>query len=399
MKRLLAPVAFALLGCSAWAVYAPVPEADRGEPLIIEAKVGSRYDSNIFGSHRFEQDSMVALFAPRVKGQASLGDQTFLQANYGLEASHYFDRPGDDTLLNHQLGVVLDYTPDARTFIRASEAVRYINDPKTIIPLGLDVDQSYWSHQSDVHAQWGLLPTIALGARGGLYGIRYDENRLARELDRDDVSAGGEVRWSVLPEVDLVGEANFSNVAYDQQDALRGSDTWDFQGGIDYLPGPRLRMGLRAGVETRERNDGVETDAFTGSISLGYRYLPQSQVSLMVSRELRETTVPDIFPQSKVTMVYLTNEHDLTGHDTLFLTTMLLYEHADLEVSPRFAAFEDDISDDTVRGGLGLSWRYRDNWRADLQYDLDLVTSDTEVREQERHRVSVSLSYSFAPLR
>ncbi|KAF0093345.1 MAG: hypothetical protein E1N59_2939 [Puniceicoccaceae bacterium 5H] len=398
MKRLVASAAaYSLLCCPIWAVYAPVPAEDQGHPVIVETQAGLRYDSNIFGTNENEQESFVALFAPTVKGQASLGQQTFLQGTYGLELAQYFDRSGDDTLLNHQLGLKLDHTFDPRTFFKVADNLRFIDDPEALIPTEIQRDQSYWSNDATLDYQWGATPKLALGANLNRYDIRYEEAALGEVLDRGDTIVGGEARFALLPEAELVGAVHYGDVSYDTDDALRGSETWRGLLGVDYVPGPKLNLGLRAGLEQRARNDGTDTDAFTGNVSLSYRYLPQSFFALNLSHELRETTMPNLYPESEVDAVYLSGQHDLTGNNRLFLTSLLLYERSTLQVRESYAGVLDDVDEHVLRGGLGLSWRYDETWRVDLNYDLDLIESDEPLREQARHRVSLALAYRFAP--
>ncbi len=94
-----------LLASRAFAVYAPIPEQEQGEDLTVSAKGGLSYDSNLFGGATGEVDSMIWEFAPRVAYNASVTDQTFFAAAYGLTLNHFDNRPGDKLLDSHDVSL------------------------------------------------------------------------------------------------------------------------------------------------------------------------------------------------------------------------------------------------------------------------------------------------------
>src|ERR1019366_6952715 len=87
----------------AWAVYAPIPEQDQGKDWTFTVRGGVSHDSNIFGAQSGAIASMVYEFAPKIAFNASLTNQTFVSAAYGLTVDHFDNRPGEKTLDSHDL--------------------------------------------------------------------------------------------------------------------------------------------------------------------------------------------------------------------------------------------------------------------------------------------------------
>jgi hypothetical protein len=100
-----------LLGAlRAGAVYAPVPEIERGKALTVYMAAGAYHDSNIFGSSTEEIASMVYELNPSLVFNASLAPKTFASAAYRLSLDHVVDRPGDKTLDSHEVTARLAHT-------------------------------------------------------------------------------------------------------------------------------------------------------------------------------------------------------------------------------------------------------------------------------------------------
>src|ERR1035437_6448043 len=80
------------------AVYAPIPELEKGRALTVYLATGAYYDSNIFGGSTQEISSYVYEFNPSVVFNASVDAKTFVSASYRLSLDYVPDRPGKKEL-------------------------------------------------------------------------------------------------------------------------------------------------------------------------------------------------------------------------------------------------------------------------------------------------------------
>lgn len=123
-------------------VYAPIPEQDQGPLITISLEAGGFYDTNIFGDFTNEIDSGVISFAPQIKYNVSLSEQTFLSSFYNLEILSYDNRPSDDLLLNNVLGINVYHTFAPNINFQISDNLAIIDNPESLLVGVLQSNQS-----------------------------------------------------------------------------------------------------------------------------------------------------------------------------------------------------------------------------------------------------------------
>ena len=133
-----------------WGVYAPIPEQDQGYLFMVSLEGGAGFDSNIFGAPANELDSFLITVSPQLKLNYSGEDQTFLSAVYDLDANFYTDRPSNDSLLNHMLGLSLSHTFSPTLYLDLEDTFLIINSPESFEIRTLQTDQSF--HANSIYA-------------------------------------------------------------------------------------------------------------------------------------------------------------------------------------------------------------------------------------------------------
>src|SRR5687768_140858 len=115
------------------AVYAPIPEQEQGKDLTISIRGGLSYDSNIFGAANDAIDSVIWTLAPRAVYNASVTDQTFLAASYGLMLDRFDNRPGDKLLDSHDAMVRVAHAFSKETTIDVNNAFTISRNPESLL--------------------------------------------------------------------------------------------------------------------------------------------------------------------------------------------------------------------------------------------------------------------------
>src|SRR5687767_7360943 len=132
------------------AVYAPIPEQEQGKDLTISIRGGLSYDSNIFGAANDAIGSAVWTLAPRGVYNASLTDQTFLSASYGLTLDRLDKRPGGKRLDSHEATLRVAHAFSKVTTIDINNAFAIIRNPgSTLAGRTVNGDQSFTRNQLD----------------------------------------------------------------------------------------------------------------------------------------------------------------------------------------------------------------------------------------------------------
>ena len=78
----------------AHAVYAPIPDLEKGKDITLSLEGGITYNTNIFGAASGAIGSMDYSLAPKIAFNSSLTDQTFFTADYQPTLDYFDNRPG-----------------------------------------------------------------------------------------------------------------------------------------------------------------------------------------------------------------------------------------------------------------------------------------------------------------
>jgi hypothetical protein len=392
MKTAFAHLALlALSGLSLRAVYAPIPEDEQGRGFTAQVAAGVHHDSNIFGAATDEIDSMVYQVAPTFAFNASATPRTFVSARYKLILEHMTDRPGDRTIDSHEASVRLAHSFRPDTTLDLTESYQVLRNPESLLAgVPINTDQSFKRNQLDARFDTKVNPRLVATAKARATHYAFDNDNLARSLDRDEWLLGAAAAYAVLPETSVVGEVRYQEIGYDAGSAQKDKDSRFLLLGFNYDPTQKLSARLRAGWEDRKRRGEAGKDAPYAEASLKYDYGEASFVSGGYSYALEETSNLDLYTDSQVHRLFVNVQHFVSP--VVAASTSLNFEPAVLQGRRGVSPNQDE---DTVRLGFALTYLGRRDWSVSATFDHDRVTSDDAARELKRTRVGLSGRYSF----
>lgn len=374
----------------AWAVYAPVPDQAQGKALTFTAKVGLSYDDNLFGAAKNEVGSAVWQFAPRVAYNASVADQTFLSAAYGLNLERFDRRPGNKTLDSHELSARVAHAFTKTTTLDVNELFAISRNPESLLNgLPLNTDQSLQRNQLDGRFTTTLAPKIGLTAKArGVY-FDYRNAALNRSLGRTETLLGVSADYAILPELKGVGEYRHLDVSYRTLGQVKDKSSDFLMAGADYNVARQLTMSGRLGGESRRRKGERDTTVPYAEFSAKYDYAEASFLTGGYVYTLEETSDPLRFTDTKVNRFFVNVQHRVTA--LIVASGSLTYEPSQLQGRRG----QRNVAEDTTRAGVGLNYLPDKNWTISANYDIDRVTSSLPGRALRRGRVGASASYAF----
>jgi len=374
----------------AYAAYAPVPATDPDKDFTISLSAAITHDSNIFGSASGAIDSLVYRLAPKAAYAASLTDQTYVSASYGLAIDQFENRPGDKTLLGHDLMARVAHAFSSVTNVSLTDSFVVAKNPESLLAgIPVNTDQSYQRNQFD--AVFSTAPTKKVGltvkARSMLY--EYRSGPLGRSLDRTENLFGVSGDYAVLPEVKGIAEYRHQTVSYRSLSDNKDKRSDLFLAGIDYRVGPKISASSRLGVEFRrrsaERSTTVPYAEFSGRFAGG----EQAFVSGGYVFTLEEASDVARFTDIEVNRFFVNAQHPLSPR--IVASGSLTYEPSQL----KGRRGQRDLDEETTRLGGALTYLAAKNWSVAATYDFDDITSEDASRKQVRHRAGVSATYAF----
>lgn len=387
--RLLPWAAF-LTTSTAWAVYAPIPEQEQGKEFSVTASFGISHDSNIFGAANNAIGSTVYSFAPELKFNSSVTDQTFVSAGYKLMLDHFSDRPGDKTIDSHELNARLAHAFSPSTNLDLSDAYGIMRNPESLLAgVPVNTDQSFRSNQFDARFNTSLGQKLTGTLKARAVNYAYDNAALATSLDHSEYLYGGELGYDFLPETKLVAEYRHQVIAYDTDGASKDKRSDFAIAGFDYNLARKLVAAVRGGGEWRRRDGAPDASAPYAELSLKYDYAPNSYVTAGYVYTFEETSNLTTYTDSQVKRLFVNVQHAVTA--LIVASGSVTWEPSQLQ--GRGAA--PDIDETTLRLGAALSYLVNKNWTVSATYDHDRVDSDDPARGMERDRFGVGAAFSF----
>lgn len=379
-----------LIASRALAVYAPIPEQDQGKDLTVSVKGGLSYDSNLFGGATGEVDSMIWEFAPRIAYNASVTDQTFFAAAYGLTLNHFDDRPGDKLLDSHDVSLRVAHAFSQTSNIDINEVYMMSRNPESLLAgIPLSPDQSFGRNQLDARYVTPLSPKIGLTVKARTVNFHYRTATLGRSLDRTENLYGISSDYAVLPEMKLVAEYRHQDVYYRKLGEVKNKSSDFVMGGLDYSVAKKLAVNTRLGAEFRRRAAETDTTVPYAEFSFKYDYTESSFVTGGYAYTLDETSDTVRFTDSKINRFFVNVQHAFTA--LIVGSVSLGWEPSQLQGRRGFA----DIDENTARVGFALTYLPRKNWSISATFDHDQVNSDDVARDLRRDRAGLSSTYSF----
>lgn len=408
MKFTYALLLGGLLAASpAWAVYAPIPEQDQGKDLVFSVRGGVSYDSNIFGAPGGAINSTVWTVAPTITYNASVTDQTFLSAAYGLTLDQFDRRPGTKLLDSHDVLLRAAHAFSKETVLDLNNDFTISRNPESLLtgiasetPQTFATDQSFTHNQFDAHFTTPVTPKFEAEVKARSGYTRYHNGALGRMLDRIENLYGLAGDYAVLPEVKAIAEVRRQDVYYRKEGESKNKYSNYVMTGVDYAVAEKLTLSGRVGAEWRERRGGPSTTAPYAEFSGKYSYAERSFVTAGYAHTFDESSDPEHYFDEKVDRYFVSVEHSVTA--LIVASASIDYEPAVLDGRPaHFDRFGNPISssanlnETTNRFGAALSYLPTKNWIISINYDFDRVNSDDPARSVERHRAGLNASYTF----
>ncbi len=375
---------------TAWAVYAPIPESEQGKNFTATVKGGVAFDSNIFGAGTAPIESLVYNVAPKLAYNASVTDQTFASLSYGLSLDHFADRPGSKSLASHSLFGRVAHQFTKATTIDLAESYTVQHNPESLLAgLPLNSDQSSRNNELNGIFTTSAGPKVKVTAKTRLAQFRFDNAKLAGNLDRAENLFGVSANYEFLPELGFSGEYRHLTVDYRSGGATKDKQSNYFMGGAQYNVAEKVSAAGRLGFERRTRSSERATTAPFAELSWKYDYAEESYVSAGFLYTLEEASNVAVYTDTEVNRYFVNVQHAVTA--VLTASASFTFEPSTLRGRRGFA----DADDRTIRAGTALTWATRKNLTVSLTYDHDGVSSDDTSRNMHRNRWGVNGVYTF----
>ncbi len=372
------------------AVYAPIPEEEKGKGLTISLESGITYNNNIFGAASGAIGSLVFEVSPKAAFNSSLSEQTFFSASYQPRLDYFEHRPGSKALYSQDLDARLAHTFSPDSVLDLIDEYAYDQDPQVLLNgVPVNTDQTLESNQ--FNAKYTLAPTERLGValKARIMYYDYIDDVIGNELNRFENLYGLEFDSLLLPDLKLAGEYRHLDVDYrnDPSDNDKHSDF--LMAGFDYKVGPKLTASLRVGGEYTHRDSlSTETTPYV-EFAAKYDYAKGSFISAGYTYDLEETSNPLLFSDEKTNRMFVNVQHAFTG--LIVGSVALDYEPATL--LGRLG--QPNIEEDSTHAGAALTYLPTRNWTVSLTYDYDYVDSGISSRGLNRSQVGVRTTVTF----
>ena len=374
----------------AWAVYAPIPEQDQGKDWTFTVRGGVSHDSNIFGAQSGAIASMVYEFAPKIAFNASLTNQTFVSAAYGLTVDHFDNRPGEKTLDSHDLSARIAHSFSEVTTLDVSDGYLISRNPESLLAgTTLNTDQSFKRNAFDAKFDTSIAPQLSAGAKFQSVNYRYDDVNLANDLDRTENLFGVSLSYDVVPEMKAVGEVRHQDILYRTSGGNKDKHSDFLIGGVDYAVGRQLTASGRLGYEWRQRDGAANATAPYAELSLKYDYALHSFFSAGYVYTFEETSNVVLYTDTKVNRFFFNVQHAFSA--LIVGSAAVTYEPSQLQSRNG----RPNVDETTTRFGLAATYLASKNWQVTASYDYDNINSDDPTRSQNRERGGVSATYAF----
>ncbi len=375
---------------TARAVYAPIPEQEKGKGLTISLESGITYDTNIFGSATDAISSFVYEVSPKFAFNSSLSEQTFFTASFQPRLDYFDNRPGEKALYSQDIDARLAHSFSPASVLDLSDEYAYDQNPESLLSgVPVNTDQTLESNQFDGKYTFSPVERLGMVLKTRIMYYDYVDAVLGDELNRFENLYGLEFDYTLLPELKLAGEYRHEDVDYRNNPSENDKHSDFLMAGFDYKVGPQLTASVRVGGE-HTRRDGL-SDQTTPYVEIAgkYDYAKGSFVSAGYTYDLEETSNPILFSNERTNRIFANIQHAFTAE--IFGSASLEYAPATLVGRPGQA----DIEEDTTHAGLALTYVPDRNWTVSATYDYDFVDSGISNRGMNRSQFGMRGTVTF----
>lgn len=343
------------------------------------------YDDNI--RQTADADTSAKLIDDLFLNASVNQEKTFFGLKYNPSLVYWFDRPEDDTDLNHELIADLSqkFTPQLTLLLKDRfllQELPELMDGGT--PVRSDGSYAYNDLVGALNYRFTAATDLDLSGRWNI--MRYDDDNRALVQDYDSYVLGASVNHQVVPETGVSGDLRFETITYDQNDA-RDADTVYLGAGVSQTFSPTLLGSLRGGYQMKTFDDDTIEDADSPYADLALTWLPTAvtRVSTGIGYSLDASYVGAYANQER-TKFFAALAHDFTAKVAWYLSgnyTSSKYDAAESVIEESTDADEEFLLLSTrVAYQLNTS-----NW-LELSWSFTDVSSDIRT-EYDRNRVSL----------
>lgn len=300
---------------------------------------------------------------------------------------YYFDQvpERDDTLYNGRLSFYVSHAVSERLRITNNAYVSYEIEPDYAIGESLSrrSDQYFYAYEN-LSVAYDLNDRITSTTSGSVNYIAYEDNGVSNTEDRVTYGVSENLRYALDENLGVNLTYRFAYTDYES-----GSSTTSHQAliGLDYALDEQTSAVFRVGAEFRLSDDfGDQTKPyFEGALTrnvtdvLTFSWL--NRLGFEDSELVQGATTSRYAYRTSVSVRYQMSEK-------LALSTSGVYSYADFD-GP--AARTDNI----LGANAGLNYALTEALNLGVGYSFNMVNSDNEFREFNRHRVNASVSASF----
>jgi len=361
--------------------------ADR-DSIPLTFTVGSEvgWDSNVNSASTNEQDSVY------VSGNlgtefANNNERTSVVIGASGGIFYYFDQAPerDDTLYNARVSLYVSHAVSERLRITNNAYVAYEIEPDYVIGESLSrrSDQYFYAYENFTVA-YDLTDRITSTTGGTVNYITYEENDVSTTEDRITYGFSQNLRYALAENLGVNATYRYSYTDYES-----GTSTMSHQAlvGMDYSLDEQTTAVFRVGAEFRMSDDfGDSTKPyFEGALT-------RQVTDVLTFSWLHRLGFEDSELQQGVTnsrYAYRTSmsvRYQMT--EKLALSTSGVYSYADLD-GPT------SRTDNIFAANVGLNYALTQALNLGVGYSFNMVSSDDEFRDYNRHRVNASVSASF----
>lgn len=384
------PIASLVIASSASAqgLLEVAPRSVDRDSIPLTFTVGSEvgWDSNVNNASSNEQDS-VYISGNLGAEYANNNERTSMVIGASGGVFYYFDQvpERDDTLYNGRLSFYVSHAVSERLRITNNAYVAYEIEPDYVIGESLSrrSDQYFYAYEN-LSVAYDLTDRITSTTGGSVSYITYEDNGVSTTEDRITYGVSENIRYALDENLGLNATYRFSYTDYES-----GSTTTSHKAlvGLDYALDEQTTAVFRAGAEFRLSDDYGDSTRpyFEGALT-------RNVTDVLTFSWLHRLGFEDSELQQGVTnsrYAYRTSMsvmYQMT--EKLSLSTSGVYSYADLD-GP--ASRTDHI----YSASVGLRYALTRALNLGVGYSFNMVDSDSEFREYDRHRVNASVSASF----
>ncbi len=364
---------------------AQAPADPQKRPFTVTALIRGEYDDNINTSNSNKQSSWKIIGEPSIIYNKK-DDNTSYAARYTASAAYFFDRPGDEIDLSHELYGRIKHQFSDRVGIDVRDRLRLTQEPQILdapgsLYLRTNNDYIYNTFDGDLMIQW----TPKFGTITG-YGNDvwdYDDKQISKDEDRMVHRGRHEFRYLVIPTTTLIagGLVNYN----DYWNVRRDFISYTGMLGIDHDLTSQATIGLRGGYTHTDFIYGGSYNSPYGQVLFNWELGAKSSINASYSHTMAATSLNTYYAREADTVTLGGRYQWTPKFSTRAQGVATFGEHkTEFKIGqPTITKIRENIY------GVDLALNYEVNKNLELEagYTYTTVDSNIKFNEYDRNRV------------